>query len=91
MTVTGTVLGSPSSMSPEQIAAARHLDGRTDLWSLGVILYQLLTGRLPFPAATLTQLCARVLQNEPRRPTALRPDLPPGFEAVILRCPDHRP
>ena len=86
VTVAGTLLGSPSYMSPEQISAARDIDGRTDLGSLGVILYQRLTGTLPFAGESLTHLCALVLQSEPRRPSERRPDLPPGLEAVILRC-----
>jgi serine/threonine protein kinase len=86
MTVAGEILGSPNYMSPEQISALRDLDGRTDVWSLGVILYKLLTAALPFPSKNLTQLCSMVLLRSPRRPGDLRPDLPPGLEAVILRC-----
>jgi serine/threonine-protein kinase len=85
-TTIGTVLGSPSYMSPEQMASAPDVDGRTDIWALGAILYQLTTGELPFKGDTLPQLCMKVLQAAPAKPTVIHGDFPPDFEALILRC-----
>ena len=86
MTTTSAVLGSPMYMAPEQMIASREVDGRTDVWSLGVVLYQLLTGRGPFNGSTMTELCARILQ-EPHAPIrATRPDVPFELEAVVARC-----
>ncbi len=86
MTTTSAVLGSPMYMAPEQMIASREVDGRTDVWSLGVVLYQLLTGRGPFNGTTMTELCARILQ-EPHAPIrATRPDVPFEIETVVARC-----
>ena len=74
--------GSPAYMSPEQIAGSRDVDARADLWSLGVTLYQLLTGRLPFRAATIPALVLQIA-TEPHVPSA---DIPPALAAVIDRC-----
>ena len=86
ITVTGNFLGSPSYMSPEQMRAPDRVDYRSDIWSLGVVLYECLTAKLPFPANTLPEACLRVVQEPPIPPSHYRPDLPAGLEAVILRC-----
>jgi len=86
ITVTGNFLGSPSYMSPEQMRAPDRVDYRSDIWSLGVVLYECLTAKLPFPASTLPEACLRVAQDPPIPPSHYRPDLPAGLEAVILRC-----
>jgi serine/threonine-protein kinase len=86
MTKTSTVMGSPLYMSPEQMSSSRGVDQRTDIWALGVILYEMLTGRVPFDAETMPQLCGMVLQDPPRPIHELRPDLPQALERVILRC-----
>jgi len=73
-TKTGMVLGTPSSMSPEQLRG-KKLDGRTDLYSLGVLMFQLLTGRLPYKAESLTQLMYKITNEAPPDLFALRPEL----------------
>jgi eukaryotic-like serine/threonine-protein kinase len=86
MTKTHTVMGSPLYMSPEQMSSSRNVDMRSDIWALGVILYESLTGRVPFEAETMPQLCGMILQDPPRPIDELRPDLPPALQHVILRC-----
>jgi serine/threonine-protein kinase len=86
MTKTTTVMGSPLYMSPEQMASSRDVDARTDIWALGAILYELLTGTVPFQADTITQLCVLILQHPAPALRNLRPDAPNGLQQVILRC-----
>ena len=86
MTKTSSVMGSPLYMSPEQMSSTRNVDMRTDIWALGVILYETLTGHVPFEAETMPQLCGMILQDPPRPLRDLRPDVPEGVSAVILRC-----
>ena len=94
MTKTSAVMGSPLYMSPEQMSSSRNVDMRTDIWALGVILYETLTGRVPFEAETMPQLCGMILQDPPRPIQQLRPDLPPALQHAVLRCleknRDHR-
>ncbi len=86
MTKTQTVLGSPSYMSPEQMRSPRNVDARTDIWALGVILYRLLTGELPFRADSVPELVTKVALGAPNKPSSIVPELPPELDAVILRC-----
>jgi serine/threonine-protein kinase len=84
------LVGSPAYMAPEQ-AAGDTVDGRADLWSLGVTLYQALTARLPFEAETIEATCAAVVGDPPAPIESHRPDLPAALVAVIARCLDKQP
>jgi len=86
LTRTQGVMGSPYYMSPEQMTSSRDVDARTDIWALGVILYELLTGRCPFQAETMPQLVAAILGSPPAPLAVLRHDLPVGLSPVVLRC-----
>jgi eukaryotic-like serine/threonine-protein kinase len=83
-------VGSPLYMSPEQMRA-HPIDGRADVWALGTVLYELLTGQLPFDAESVADICNRVLRQPPPPPRRRRGDLPPQLEAVILRCLEKDP
>jgi len=86
MTRTAAVMGSPVYMSPEQMESTRSVDPGTDIWALGVILYELLTGKIPFEGTTLPEVCVRIATRAPPPISTHRPDLPRGLEAAILRC-----
>jgi serine/threonine-protein kinase len=79
-------MGSPVYMSPEQIRATDEIDARTDIWSLGCVLYELLTGVPAFDAPSLTALSATILEKDPVPMGQLAPDVPPELEAIVLRC-----
>lgn len=84
-TQTGVVLGTPSYMSPEQLAGGK-VDGRSDLFSLGVVLFELLTGEKPFQADSIATLLFQIANQPHQSPTKIRPDLPAPFQAVIDRA-----
>ena len=79
-------LGTPCYMSPEQIRSTTSVDARSDQWSLGVVLYELLAGTEAFRADSVNAVCAAVLEREPPPLSELRPDLPPGLAEVVMKC-----
>jgi len=93
LTATGQFIGTPNYMSPEQVAGG-VVDGRSDLFSLGVVLFELLTGQRPFPGHTLTEVAYKIVHEPPRIPSQVRPGLPPAFNPIVLKLlekdPDRR-
>jgi eukaryotic-like serine/threonine-protein kinase len=90
LTQTQSLLGTPAYMSPEQMRSARMVDSRTDIWSLGTVLYELLEGRRPFEAESFSEMCVKVAVDPPGTMT----NTPTDLQEVVLRClakaPEHR-
>jgi serine/threonine-protein kinase len=95
LTAPHTLLGSPQYMSPEQLRTPRDVDARTDVWALGVTLFELLAGKVPFESESIPELCALILTGETPRLSELRSDVPEELDEVLARClaksPDGRP
>jgi serine/threonine protein kinase len=86
LTRTGTAIGTPTYMSPEQSEGSREVDGRTDIWSMGVILFRMVTGTLPFAGDSYARLLINVITAPAPRLRALRPEASPALEALVARC-----
>ncbi|WP_437901416.1 protein kinase domain-containing protein [Sorangium sp. So ce124] len=91
LTASEMMLGSPCYMSPEQVRCSKDVDERTDIWSLGVILYQLLTARFPFEVSRISALFVAIAMQAPTPPRVHRMELPARLEDLILRCLEKEP
>ena len=84
------VMGTPSYMSPEQVKG-RPIDGRTDIFSLGVVLYEMLTGEKPFPGQSITTVIYKIVNEEPIPPRQLNPSIHPGLNEIVMRALSKEP
>lgn len=91
LTATGAAVGTPAYMSPEQALGEHEVDGRSDIYSLGVLAYQMLTGALPFSAANTPAMMMKHVSEAPRPLLQVRPGLPPGLAAAVERALAKRP
>jgi serine/threonine-protein kinase len=85
MTRTGVVMGTPYYMAPEQASGSRDADARSDLYAVGVMLYEAVTGRVPFDAPTFNQLMFQIVLSEPPPPQTAVPDLDPAFASIVSK------
>jgi serine/threonine protein kinase len=81
----GRIMGTPAYLAPEQIMGEPH-STRSDLFSLGIVLYQMLTGVPPFDGSSVAAVCAQILTADPVEPSRRNPSLPPGLDHIVMRC-----
>ncbi len=86
MTRTSALMGTPYYMSPEQLESARDVDGRSDVWTFGVILFELISGHVPFGGETLPEVCIKIATHPPPPIRDVKPEVPEGLQAAILKC-----
>jgi serine/threonine protein kinase len=91
LTDSATIIGSPLYMAPEQMRAERTIDARTDIWSIGVVLYELLGGELPFTGDTVTAVVIKVVNEPAKALSSLRPGLDENLATIVMRCLEKRP
>jgi serine/threonine-protein kinase len=91
LTQTGMTVGTPAYMSPEQAAGDPAIDGRSDVYSLGCVLYEMLVGQIPFPAPTQQAMMARHTMEQPPSPAVMRPATPPDLERIVIRAMSKNP
>jgi serine/threonine-protein kinase len=90
-TLPDAVVGSPPYMSPEQLRSSKQVDARTDIWSLGVVLFEIVTGRMPFAAENLHEHYTKLMLQDPPLPTEVRADLPAKLDAIVGKCLEREP
>ena len=86
VTRTSSLMGSPLYMSPEQMRSSKDVDALTDIWALGIILFELITGQPAFVAETVTELAIKVASEPTPAIRNLRAEVPPALEAIVSKC-----
>ena len=86
LTTSTSVFGSPAYIAPEQLLSTSKADVRSDVYGLGATLFELVTGQVPFPAKNLADMTANIIREPPRSPHAIRPEVPPKLDRIILKC-----
>ena len=86
LTSTGTILGTPHYIAPEQLRSSKGADPRADMWSLGVILYEALSGKMPFDGTSFGMLFSQIVSKEPEPLGSVRSDVPAGLAEIVHRC-----